>query len=41
MLAARHGVPGDRRIANVLRVGRAPAGGVAESGRLPVEELLV
>ena len=41
ILAACYGVPDDRRIANVLRVGRAPAGGVAESGRLPVEELLV
>ena len=41
VLAARYDIPGDRRIANVLRTGRAPSGGVAESGRLPVEELLV
>ena len=41
MLAARYDIAGDRRIANVLRVGRAPSSGVAESGRLPVEELLV
>jgi hypothetical protein len=32
-------VPADRRLANVLRVGRAPASGVAKSPRLPVEEL--
>ena len=41
MLAACYGIPDDRRTANVLRVGRAPKGGVAESGRLPVEELMV
>jgi len=41
VLASRYGIPHDRRIANVLRVGRAPASGVAESGRLPVEELMV
>lgn len=34
-------IPEDRRLANVLRVGHAPAGGVAESYRLPVGELLV
>jgi hypothetical protein len=34
-------VPADRRLANVLRVGHAPAGVVAESYRLPVRELLV
>ena len=34
-------VPKDRRLANVLRVGHAPAGRVAESPRLPVEELIV
>jgi hypothetical protein len=31
----------DRRLANVLRVGHAPSGRVAESYRLPVGELLV
>jgi len=41
VLAARYGIPDDRRIANVLRVGRSPARGVAESGRLPVDELMV
>lgn len=41
ILAACHGVPADRRLTNVLRVGRAPARGVAESPRLPVGELLV
>ncbi|CAN5451580.1 nitroreductase family protein [soil metagenome] len=40
-LEAQCGVGADRRVANVLRVGRAPEGAVAESGRLPVEELLV
>jgi nitroreductase len=34
-------VPEGRRLANVLRVGHAPAGMVAESPRLPVAELLV
>jgi nitroreductase len=34
-------IPRDRRLANVLRVGHAPVGGVAESYRLPVGELLV
>jgi hypothetical protein len=34
-------VPSDRRLANVLRVGHAPVGRVAESPRLPVGELLV
>ena len=34
-------VPEDRRLANVLRVGHAPVGRVAESYRLPVAELLV
>jgi nitroreductase len=34
-------VPKDRRLANVLRVGHAPAGRVAESPRLPVGELMV
>jgi hypothetical protein len=41
MLATCYGIPDDLRIANVLRVGRAPKDGVAESGRLPVEELMV
>jgi hypothetical protein len=41
MLATCYGIPDDRRIANVLRVGRAPEDGVAESGRLPAEELMV
>ena len=34
-------IPRDRRLANVLRVGHAPIGGVAESFRLPTAELLV
>jgi hypothetical protein len=34
-------VPRERRLANVLRVGHAPVGRVAESPRLPVRELLV
>jgi hypothetical protein len=38
-LEAIGAVPPDRRLANVLRVGRAPARGVARSPRLPVEEL--
>jgi nitroreductase len=33
-------LPPDRRLVNVLRVGRAPAGAVAESPRLPAAELL-
>ena len=37
----RIALAGDRRLANVLRVGRAPAGKVAVSPRLPVDELLV
>jgi nitroreductase len=41
LLAAEHAVPPDRRIANVLRVGRARPGSVAQSPRLPVDELLV
>jgi len=40
-LATCYGISADRRIANVLRVGRAPKEGVAESGRLPVDELMV
>jgi len=40
-LCREHGVPGDRRLANVLRVGRVPAGGAARSPRLPTDELLV
>ena len=34
-------VSADRRLANVLRVGHAPEGGVAESFRLPAPELMV
>ena len=34
-------IPRDRRLANVLRVGHAPLGRVAESHRLPETELLV
>ena len=34
-------IPSDRRLANVLRVGHAPEGLVAESPRLPVGEMLV
>jgi hypothetical protein len=34
-------IPPDRRLANVLRVGHAPVGLVAESYRLPVGELIV
>jgi hypothetical protein len=34
-------VPAGRRLANVLRVGHAPVGAVAESYRLPTAELLV
>jgi hypothetical protein len=40
-LAQSHRVPVNRRVANVLRVGRAPADGVAKSPRLPVAEWLV
>ena len=40
-IAHAHNVPSNRRLANVLRVGRAPAGAVAESPRLPESELLV
>ena len=40
-LARTHAIPDDRRLANVLRVGGAPASGVAESPRLPAVELLV
>ena len=34
-------IPGDRRLANVLRVGHVSADRVAESPRLPVAELMV
>jgi hypothetical protein len=34
-------VPGDRRLANVLRVGHVPSERVAESYRLPVGEQMV
>jgi nitroreductase len=40
-LAREHGVPAERRLANVLRVGGVPPGGAARSPRLPVDELLV
>ncbi|HEX8272649.1 MAG TPA: hypothetical protein VF615_08345 [Longimicrobiaceae bacterium] len=40
-ICREHGVPTDRRLANVLRVGRVPAGGAARSPRLPAEEVLV
>ncbi len=40
-LCREHGVPGDRWLTNVLRVGRVPAGGAARSPRLPAGELLV
>lgn len=40
-LCREHGVPGDRRLANVLRVGMVPSGGAARSPRLPAEEVLV
>ena len=40
-LCREHGVPEGRRLANVLRVGRVPAGGAARSPRLPAGELLV
>ncbi|HVR95979.1 MAG TPA: hypothetical protein VMW27_05155, partial [Thermoanaerobaculia bacterium] len=39
-LRALADLPRDRRLVNVLRVGRAPAGAVAESPRLPAAELL-
>ena len=41
LFAAEHGVSPDRRIANVLRVGRVRPGAAARSARLPVDELLV
>jgi nitroreductase len=41
LLAAEHGLSPDRRIANVLRVGRVRPGSAARSARLPVDELLV
>jgi hypothetical protein len=37
----RIGLAHDRRLANVLRIGRARAENVAESPRLPVDELMV
>ena len=40
-LVREHGIPEDRRLANVLRVGGVPPGGAARSPRLPVDELLV
>lgn len=39
-LRTRFGVAETHRIANVLRVGRAPAAGVALSPRLPIQELI-
>jgi hypothetical protein len=41
LLTKESRLPADRRLANVLRVGRAPVDGVAESPRLPVGEMLV
>ncbi len=40
-LGREHGIPAERRLANVLRVGGLPPGGAARSPRLPVDELLV
>jgi nitroreductase len=40
-LGREHGIPADRRLANVLRVGGVPPGSAARSPRLPVDELLV
>jgi nitroreductase len=40
-LGREHGIPADRRLANVLRVGAVPSGAAARSPRLPVDELLV
>lgn len=40
-LSREHGIPEERRLANVFRVGGVPPGGAARSPRLPVEELLV
>ncbi len=40
-IGAEAGIAPSRRLVNVLRVGKAPAGAVAESPRLPVDELLV
>jgi nitroreductase len=40
-LAREHGIPAERRLANVFRVGGVPPGGAARSPRLPVDELLV
>lgn len=40
-LAGAAGLPPGQRLVNVLRVGKAPEGRVAESPRLPVDELLV
>jgi nitroreductase len=40
-LSREHGVPEERRLANVFRVGAVPPGAAARSPRLPVDELLV
>lgn len=40
-LGREHGIPADRRLANVFRVGGVPPGAAAASARLPVDELLV
>lgn len=40
-LTREHGVPEERRLANVFRVGGVPPGGAPRSPRLPVDELLV
>jgi hypothetical protein len=41
LIAACYGIPDDRRLANVLRAGRAPEGGIPESPRLPASEILL
>ncbi|HET9228051.1 MAG TPA: hypothetical protein VFR31_15355 [Thermoanaerobaculia bacterium] len=40
-IRAKAGLPEHRRLVNVLRVGKAPEGAVAESPRLPAGELIV
>jgi nitroreductase len=40
-MGREHGIPSERRLANVLRVGGVPPGAAARSPRLPVDELLV
>lgn len=41
LLVREHGIPPERRLANVFRVGGVPPAGAARSPRLPVDELLV